>query len=509
MEESRTKNSIENVKTGMIMQVINRLMTFVVRTVFIKILNVDYLGVNGLFSNILTMLSFAELGIGTAIIFNMYKPVAEKNIDKIKSLMQLYKKSYNLIGIVVFILGLLVIPFMDYLVKDVPNIKENIIVIYILFLINTSLSYFYTYKKSIISAHQKESIINNISSILYLIKSLIEIAFLIITKNYIVYLVIEIVFTLLQNIIISIKADRLFPYLKEKKVVPLLAEEKKSIFKNIKSLIVYKFGTIIMFGSDNIILSAMINVQTVGTCSNYTMIINAVKSIITAALNGITASIGNLNAENDIKKKKSIFYQITLINFWIFGFCAIAFIVLLNPFIEIWVGKDYVLSISIALALSISFFIEGMRTPCYTYRITLGLFEKGKITPYIGTIVNIVSSIILCKIFGAVGIFIGTSLAQLSSYSWIDAYLIHKYGFKESVKEYFKKYFIYIIYFSFTTLITVLVTNQIMITGILGILIKGILVCIIVNILFLLFLKNSVEFKEVKDKIFKFILKKQ
>ena len=172
MGKSRTENAVKNVKTGFIVQLVNKLMAFVVRTVFIKCLNSDYLGVNGLFTNVLTILSFAELGIGTAIIFSMYKPVADENIEKIKSYMKLYQKSYNVIGICVFILGLLVIPFMGVIIKDAPNIKESIILIYFLFLTNTASSYFFTYKKSIIIAHQKQSVINNIDSIFYIVKSI-------------------------------------------------------------------------------------------------------------------------------------------------------------------------------------------------------------------------------------------------------------------------------------------------------------------------------------------------
>lgn len=501
MEKSRTKNSIKNIQTGMIMEIINKIMIFIVRTVFIKTLNVEYLGVNGLFSNILTILSFAELGIGTAIIFSMYKPVADNNITKIKSYMKLYKKSYNIIGIVVFLLGLIFLPFMGLLIKDAPNINENINLIYILFLINTSISYFYIYKKSIISAYQQESVINNIISVFYLIKSLAEIIFLIITKNYIVYLMLEIIFTLLQNIAISIKANKMFPFLKEKNTEDLLKEEKESIFKNVKALIVYKFGSIIMFGSDNIILTAMINVSIVGLCSNYTMIINSVKSIILSTLNGITASVGNLNASEDVAKKKEIFYQITFINFWIFGFCSVVLIVLLNPFIEMWLGEAYVMSFGISLALAISFFIEGMRNPCYTYRVTLGLFEKGKIAPYIGTVVNIVFSILLCKIIGAPGIFIATSIAQLLSYSWLDPYLIHKYAFKSSVKEYIRKYLKYVFVFLLSIISAMLLINLIEIKGIKGLFIKGVILTLFTNLIYLICLGRSVEFKNLINRI--------
>lgn len=500
MEKSRSKNVIRNVKTGLIVQVINKLMAFVVRTVFIQMLNSEYLGVNGLFTNILTILSFAELGIGTAIIFSLYKPVANENVEKIKSLMKLYQKSYNVIGISVFLLGLCVIPFMDILIKEVPNIKENIIFIYILFLINTSISYFFTYKRSIISAYQQESMINKIDSFFYLAKSVAEIILLVLTRNYIVYLIIEILATILGNIVISIKADKMFPYLKEKNVKKIDPKEKKTIFSNVKSLVIYKFGGIIMNGTDNILISSLINVSMVGLCSNYILVINSIRGILSSASNGITASIGNLNAVADKVKKEKIFYQLTFVNFLIYNFCAIAFVILLNPFIKIWLGDDYLLNISIPIALAFSFFIEGLRNPGYTYRVTMGLFEKGKTTPYIGAIANIILSIIFCELWGVVGIFIGTSIAQLMSYSWMDPYIIYKYELKTSVFKYFKKFTVYIIVFIIEAILCLWITSFIRDTGIISFILKGIIVTIVPNIINILLFYRSEEFKALMSK---------
>lgn len=373
MEESRTQNTVKNVKTGAIVQLVNKLMSFAVRTIFIMMLNTEYLGVNGLFTNILTMLSFTELGIGTAIIFNMYKPIAEDDKEKIKSLMRLYKKSYFIIGTIIFALGLCIIPFMKYIVKEVPNIKENIIIIYLLFLFNTASSYFFTYKKSIIIAYQKQSIINNIDSFFYLIRSMIEIIFLFLTRNYIVYLIIEILSTLIENIILAKKADKLFPFIKEKDIKEINKAEKNGIFDNVKSLIVYKFGEVILSGTDNILISSMVNVSTVGLCSNYTLIIQAIKSIVSTSLGGVTASVGNLNASKDTKRKEEIFYQLTFINFIIYSFCTLAFIILLEPFIKLWLGENYLLGMGVVIALSLNFFIDGIRNPGFIFRTTLGL----------------------------------------------------------------------------------------------------------------------------------------
>ena len=508
MGESRTKNTMKNVQTGAIVQIINKLMAFVVRTVFIKTLNTEYLGVNGLFTNILTILSFAELGIGTAIIFNMYKPVAEDDKEKIKSLMALYKKSYNTIGTIVFVLGLAVIPFMNIIVKDAPNIKENLNYIYILFLANTSISYFFTYKRSIIYAHQKQSVVNNIDSIFYIVKSIAEIIFLVLTRNFIVYLVIQIISTLIENIVVSIKADKMYPYLKDKQVKKLDKQESKGIFDNVKSLVVYKFGGVIMNGTDNILISSMVSVGIVGLCSNYTMVINSVKLIIFTALNGVTASVGNLNAVGEPKQKEKVFYQITFVNYIVYSFCAIAFIVLLDPFIKIWLGSKYILGLAVSIALSVSFWVDGLRNPGYTYRTTLGLFQKAKSTPYIGAITNIALSIIFCKWWGVVGIFIATSIAQLVSYSWIDPYLIHKYEFKTPVSKYFKKFAVYIIVFTISTIVTWVISELVTFDGIIGLILKLLIVCFIPNFINVIVFYKNEEYIELKNKIVEPIVNK-
>ena len=508
MEKSRTENAVKNVKTGFIVQLINKLMAFVVRTIFIKCLNSDYLGVNGLFTNVLTILSFAELGIGTAIIFSMYKPVAEEDKEKIKSYMKLYQKSYNIIGICVFMLGLLVIPFMGIIIKDAPNIKESLTLIYLLFLVNTASSYFFTYKKSIIIAHQKQSVINNIDSIFYIVKSIFEIIFLTLTKNFIVYLIIQIGGTILENFYLSYIANKMYPYLKDKNVKELKKEESKNIFSNVKSLVIYKFGGVIMNGTDNILISSLINVSTVGIVSNYNLIILSIKSILSTALNGITASVGNLNAIGSKEQKEKTYHDLTFVYYLIYSFCSIAFIILLNPFIKLWLGDEYVLSISISIALAVSFFIDGMRQTSYIYRTTLGLFQKAQATPYIGAISNIILSIILCKIFGLIGIFIATSIAQLVSYSWIDPHLIYKYEFKKSSKPFYIKYLKYFLVFAIELSITLFICNFINANSIIDFILKCVIVVIIPNIINLLIFKKSDEYKTLYRKIINPLLKK-
>ncbi len=497
---SRIENSIKNVKSGALVQIVNKIMQFVVRTVFIKMLNSEYLGINGLFTNILTILSFAELGVGTAIVYSMYKPIAEKDIKKINGLMKLYKKFYTCIGVTIFVLGLFVLPFLNKIVGPVHYVKESLVIIYILFLTNSASSYFFSYKKSIIIAHQKQNIIDLFDSIFYIVKSIVEVVALIVFRNFIVYIVIDIIATFTENICISKKADKLYPYLLNEETGDLSKKEKNKIFSNVKSLVIYKFGGVIMNGTDNILISYLINVSTVGLCSNYIMIINAIKSILSNALNGITASIGNLNATGDKHKKEEIFYLLNFVYYLCFSFCGIAFVVLLNPFITFWLGDEYVLASLIPFSLSLSFFVEGIRTTSYTYRTTLGLFNKGKLTPYIGAIVNILLSIILGKQMGVAGIFFATSIAQIVSYCWIDPYLIYKYEFNKNVFMFYKKLIFYFLIFIVNAYITLRVCSFITFGGILELILKGVAVCLcssLINFICLFKtkeLRNSIEY---------------
>ena len=343
MAESRMKNSIKNFRYGAFTQILSTVFSFISRTVFIKILGEQYLGINGLFTNILTVLSFAELGIGNAIIFSMYKPIAIDDTEKVNALMNLYKKCYRIIGVVVLLVGVAITPFINLFIKDPPNIPESLYFIYLLYVINTALSYFFTYKKSIISAHQKEYIINGYRMFFIVFKNIVQIAFLVVTHNFIVYLILQIICTFLENLSLSIKANKMYPYIETNNYQEISKEEKGTIFKNVKSLIMYKFGSVILNGTSNIVISKMIGVVIVGFYSNYLMIVQAVSNVVGNALNGITANIGNLNATANEKVKEKTFYELFFISVWIFGFCSIALLTLLNPFIELWIGNNYLL----------------------------------------------------------------------------------------------------------------------------------------------------------------------
>ncbi len=508
MKESRTKNSARNASVAIISKFIYIIISFVCRTIFIRTLGSEYLGVNGLFTNILDILSFAELGIGTAIIYKLYKPIADNDQERIKTLLHFYKKAYSIIGIIILIIGVSIIPFFDNIIKEPPNIRENLILIYLLFLTNTSISYFFAYKRSIISGHQKEYILSIITLVTTFILDISQIAILFLTHNYILYLLLQIMATIANNMIAAKMANKMYPYIKEKEYQKLSKKEQKSIFKDVKSLFFYQLGYVLSASTDNIIISKFLGVLSVGLLSNYTIVTTSLKNLLKAVFNGITASIGNLNTIKEKAKKEAIFYQIMFILFIVYGYISIAMALLINKFVTVWLGQSYVLGISISLALGFDFYVDGMRYVNYTYRNTLGLFKKGSFMPFITSIANVVLSVILVNYIGMFGVLIATGITKMFILTSYEPYFIHKNAFGTSPLRYYKFY----IYYLFVTVLTFIVCgfiiNLIPLQGILGFIVDGLVITVIVMIIFILATFKSEQFKQTKETL-NFILKRK
>lgn len=493
-QQSRTMNSIKNILSGVVGQILNLSFSFINRTVFIKTLGTTYLGVNGLFTNILSVLSIAELGVGNAIIYSMYKPLADNNQKKLKGLMRLYSKIYNVIGCVVALLGISILPFLNYIIHDMPNIP-HIKLIYLMFLLNSVIGYFFAYKRSILIADQKSYVINKYQYLFNIIQIIVQVIILKITNNFIIYLFIQINFTLLNNIFISTRADKIYPYLKEKYREEIDKEEKRNIFKNIYAILMYKVNAIILNSTDNIIISAFISVTTVGIYSNYLLITNAITMVLSIIFNSITASIGNLNAQESIEKRLEVYNTINFVSFWLYGFCCICLYILLNPFIELWLGSEYLMSNTVVFAIVLNMYITGMQYGTYTFRDTTGLFWYGRYVPIFASIINLVLSIVLIKKIGVSGVLFATVISRILTYFWFDPFIIYKNIFKKSPQEYFYRYVKYTIITIIGAYITNYMCSMLTMNTLSSFIIK-IFICIIIpNLLYSIVFCRSKEFK--------------
>jgi len=412
------------------------LLSFVTRSVFIKYLSIDYLGVNGLFTNILTILSLAELGFGSAIIYSLYKPLAENDTSLLSALMKLYSKVYKIIGCVVAILGFTIIPFLDVIIKNTPEVG-SIKLIYILFLLNSVSSYFFAYKRAIIQADQNQRIISKTKLLFSIFKMCAQISILIISSSYVLFLIVQILFTFLENLVISRIANKLYPFLKERDSYSLSEKETKEIWTNVKALMIYKIGSTILDGTDNIIISTVIGVSAVGILSNYTLIIGSVSMLLVQLTSAISGSVGNYMAKESLDKREDLLDKLTFIFYIFYGLSVVALYMLLNPFITLWVGDEYLLPQSTVLILAVNWYIYGMINPIWTFRTSMGLFVHGKFRPVVSAVMNLVISIVLAHKIGIVGVLLGTTITRLLTNSWFDPVIVFRYGLKRSPIPYF------------------------------------------------------------------------
>lgn len=431
----RIQNVKRNVIYGYISSIATIILGIISRTVFLSVLDIAYLGVNGLFTNILGVLSFAELGIGTAMNYALYKPVAEKNIPMIQSVMKFYKYAYRIIAIVVVALGMMIFPFLSYIVTD-PGDIGNINIYYLVFLFNTVTTYFVSYKYALVNAEQKNYMVTNINTIVSIVTTIVNIIVLLLFQNYLFYLLSSSIIGLGQKIFISNYLNKKYPYLKEKEVNNLSKEEIEPIKRNVYALIFHKIGEICVYQTDNIIVSAFINISTVGLLSNYNMIINSVSSFISIIFNSVTASLGNLIITSDKNEQYRIFKTYRFLAFWFYGFSSIAFVILLSPFITLWLGDDMLIDNGVILLIVINYYMVGHRIVINNMKCAAGIFQQDKFIAIIQAIVNLTVSIIGVKLIGLPGVFVGTIVQGMVS-TIFKPIMVYKCLFEVSFTYYF------------------------------------------------------------------------
>jgi O-antigen/teichoic acid export membrane protein len=402
----RTQLALKNSYWGIVSQGVILLIGFISRKVFIDVLGPSYLGLNGLFSNVISLLSLAELGISSAIIYNLYKPLAENDQKEITKLMNFYKKAYRIIALIIAIIGVSLLPFIGYIVNDSDFTIQYLRIIFALFLFESVASYFFSYKRSIIFADQKNYIIVIWDTVFRIITTVANILILIITHSFIIYILSSILIRLLNNITIAIIADKKYPYIKNKDKID--KNKRKKVLDNIKNIMINKLSWTVTSATDNIIISTFVNLTTVGLLSNYNLIILSVQNFVSQVLNSTQAGIGNLMVSGSKEHVYTVLKRLTFLSFCFSTFCGVSLIVLINPFISIWLGKQYLFNNQIVIILVINFFFMILRSPLWQMMSASGLFKQEKNIALIGTIINLIVSLVLVNFIGLEGVLIGT-----------------------------------------------------------------------------------------------------
>lgn len=491
----RVQSAAKNIAFGYIGNLTTQLLGFILRTVFISYLGDTLNGINDLYTGILSVLSLAELGVGTALNYSLYGPVARKDYEKIKSYMQLYKKAYRVIGLVIAVIGLAISPFLPYLVKQPQGVSvRDLTLYYFIFLFNTVSTYFVAYKYSLAYAEQKNYIQTNTITITKMITVTLQIAVIVTTRNFYLYLLTAAAVELIQKIFISWYLNRLYPYLKDKNVKKLSKEETGEVVTKTKALVFHKVGDVARLQTDSMIISAFINVTLVGFVGNYNMILNSVANFVNIIFNSVLSSFGNLIATESKEKQYSVFKVYRFFACWVYGFSAVGFFLLLTPFIVIWQGNEKVLAASVVACILIDYYFKGDRIVLSNFKTAAGVFEQDKYLALIQGVVNLILSIVLVQKIGLVGIYIGTIVSGLIA-NITKPFIIYKVCFEKSVKTYFLDSVKYLaVLFGILVLLTGIRQFVMPQVTILSFMLMFIVICVVFNGMFLLLFGRTQEF---------------
>jgi O-antigen/teichoic acid export membrane protein len=506
---SRVKSATRNITFGYVGQIATTLMSFILRTVFLMHLNEQLLGVNSLYSNVLAVLNMAELGIGTALNFSLYGPVARGETEKIKSYMQLYRKAYHIIALVVAVIGLGIIPFLGILVKNPGNISSrDLVLFYLIFLFNTVTSYFVAYKYSLVNAEQKNYIQTNVLTITKIVTVAIQIVVVVTTENFYLFLLTDAAVQLIQKIFVSKYLDKLYPYLKDKNVVKLAKEESDEVWKKTKALVFHKVGDVARLQTDALIISSLIEVSVAGFVDNYNLVIGSVSNFVNIIFNSVISSFGNLIATENKEKQYSMFKVYRFFASWVYGFSCIGFMVLLTPLIRLLWGDKWILPQAAVYCILIDYYFKGDRIVLSNYKTAAGVFEPDKYLALIQGAVNLVVSIVLVQTpLGLTGVYIGTIVSGLIA-NITKPVIIYGTCFDKKAWGYFADTFKYLLSMALVLVTCELISRKVIADlNIVSFILMALIITVIFNGVYFILYGRSEEFKyltgKVREKLFR------
>ena len=501
----RTKKALVNSVINVISYILILVPNFIVRKFFLTYLGERWLGVNSLFNNIIGFLSIMELGIGSAIIFSLYKPFAENDKERIKGYLDYYRKFYLIIGNIILIIGICLTPILNIFIKNEVNIKLAIIG-YILFLLNTYITYLFSYKSCLLSVAQEEYKLSISSALSKVIICTIQIVLLRLIPSFIIYLLIQLLINLFYYILLNRYIDSRYEWIKDTKGL-ITYTEKRKLTKNIRALFLHKIGMFVVNSTDNLLISYFIDLATVSKFNSFNMVIGACKTIIGKGISGVTASIGNLLVSEDTDNAYNVHKRIFFISFWIVSFICILLYNVLNQLIVLWLGESQLIDKFTFSILIFNLYFSAMRSSVEKFQEGSGNFVQDRYAPICESIINLISSIILVKCIGLPGIFLGTLISNISVVFWTKPLVVYKYVFNKKLREYYKMYFKYLVCGIIPLGVTILLSNKINNISFTSLIVNCLLNTVVINSLYLIIFCRNKELIYYKKLIITIIKK--
>ncbi len=494
---SRTTNATRNIVFGVIQKIVGILLPFATRTVMIYVMGMQYVGLGSLFTSVLSVLSFAELGIGSALVFSMYKPIAEDDEAKVNALMNFYKKAYRVIGIIILVIGLAIMPFIRNLIAgDVP-FDINIYFLYAIYLVNNILGYFlFAYKQALFSASQRVDKISLVGTITQLLSGVLQIEMLIVFKNYYAFAIVCPIITCINNVIIAILAKKYFP--QYKCAGHIEKEELKEIKKKVGGMFFQKVGGVVLFSVDSIVISSYLGLISLGIYQNCYLVFTALNGFFSVIMISLVPIVGNAIVTESIENNYKGFKKYNFIYYWLAAVCGISYMCMINPFVEFWVGSENILEWYMCILFGLYLFIFKWLDMSQVYLDARGMWWETRFVPIVAAILNLTLNILLVQIIGLAGILLSTIISIFFVYDIVNPLLLFKHYFKASYKSFVieqSKYFVSAI---IAGAVTYGVCSFVNFPAVVNFLVRGCICLFLPNLILWLLLRNSNVFKDAK-----------
>ncbi len=496
MKIERTKNASRNIAFGLLLKIYQILLPFLIRTAMIYCMGVQYVGLDSLFVSIVQVLNLAELGVGVAMVYSMYRPIAEDDAVSICALMKLYRTYYRVIGGIVAVVGLALTPFIVRLVKsDLPP-DVDIYVLYWLNLAATVLSYWlFAYKNSLFQAHQRTDVASRIALATNTVRYLLQLAVVFFWRNYYAFVIVMLATQALTNVITAIAADKMYPDYKP--TGALDKTERKNINRRIRDLFTAKLGGVIVNSADTVVISAFLGLTVLAVYQNYYFILTAIIGILLIVFQSCTAGIGNSVLVETKEKNYSDLKKFTFIIAWIAGFVSACLLCLYQPFMEIWMGKDLLLEYSAVICFSVYFFIYEINQLLNTYKDAAGIWHEDRLRPLVTALSNLCLNLVMVQFLGIYGVLLSTVLSMVFvGMPWLLHNLFTTLFEKERMASYLKSLFGYVGVSAVVCSVTAVVCHFIPLNGWAALLVRGVICCVLPNVLFLIVYRRTAELRQ-------------
>ncbi|MDE7324480.1 MAG: hypothetical protein K2N73_17540 [Lachnospiraceae bacterium] len=496
MNLARAQNAKRNIYSGIINKTTKIFLPFFIRAFLIQKLGIEYLGLDSLFSSVLQVLNLAELGFGSAIVYNMYKPIAENDEVTICALLKFYRNIYQIMGTLIFVIGMILMPFIPHLINGEYPSNLNVRALYFIYLVNTSMTYFmYAYKTALLNAYQRVDLLNNVSTFTSIVLNISQLIILYGLKNYYLFLLAMPACTCLNNIINSIIVKKMYPRLICKGL--LSAEIKNQIKEKVLGLAVYQLCSASRNTFDSIFISKFLNISLTAIYANYLYVIVAVLSFLSIIKDSILAGVGNSIVQESVEKNYNDMKKINFIYMWLSGWCTVCLLCLFQPFMELWMGSKLMFDYSVVVLLSIYFYAQTMGTIRALYSDAKGLWYENRKRTIAESISNLILNFILVQIMGIHGIIFATLISLIIFGFGLSAKIVFQCYFKNGkLGEFFLSHLRYAAVTAFISVIMIILCSYITLSGITGLILKFLICCTIPNIGYFMIYYHTQDYKD-------------